>query len=68
MAQESTIVRFQQDEDRDWVAELSCGHRQHMRHRPPLVERPWVLTFEGRASKIGHPIACAECARKGERR
>jgi uncharacterized protein (DUF488 family) len=59
----STIVGYHQDEERNWVAELSCGHRQHVRHRPPLVERPWVATEAGRAAKIGHPVVCAECAR-----
>jgi uncharacterized protein (DUF488 family) len=60
----STIVGYHQDEEKDWVAELSCGHQQHVRHRPPLVERPWVLTEIGRAEKIGHPVVCAECARE----
>ncbi len=60
----STIVGYHQDEEKDWVAELSCGHQQHVRHRPPLVERPWVLTEAGRAAKIGQPIMCAECARE----
>jgi hypothetical protein len=30
------IVGFHQDEHQDWVAELSCGHNQHVRHRPPF--------------------------------
>jgi uncharacterized protein (DUF488 family) len=59
----STIVGYHQDEEKNWVAELSCGHRQHVRHRPPLIERPWVLTEAGRAAKIGHAIVCAECMR-----
>jgi hypothetical protein len=59
----STIVGYHQDEAKNWVAELSCGHRQHVRHRPPFVERPWVLTEAGRAAKIGHAIVCAECVR-----
>ena len=63
----STIVGYHQDEEKHWIAELSCGHQQHVRHRPPFVERPWVLTPSGRAEKIGHPIACAECAREGMR-
>jgi hypothetical protein len=59
----STIVGYHQDEEKDWVAELSCGHQQHVRHRPPFIERPWVLTEAGRAAKIGHTLACAECGR-----
>jgi len=35
---------FHQDEDSDWVAALECGHSQHVRHDPPWMERPWVLT------------------------
>jgi uncharacterized protein (DUF488 family) len=59
----STIVGYHQDEEKHWVAELSCGHQQHVRHRPPSVERPWVLTKSGRAEKIGHAVFCATCAR-----
>jgi hypothetical protein len=60
----SSIVGYHQDEEKHWVAELSCGHQQHVRHQPPFSERPWVLTEAGRAAKIGHPILCAECARE----
>ena len=56
----SKIVGFHQDEETNWVAELSCGHQQHVRHRPPFTERPWGLTQEGRASKLGHEVHCAE--------
>src|SRR5262245_30760379 len=59
----STIVGYHLDEEKNWVAELSCGHQQHVRHRPPLIERPWVETEAGRVGKIGHPVVCAECAR-----
>jgi uncharacterized protein (DUF488 family) len=62
----STIVGYHQDERKDWVAELSCGHQQHVRHRPPLIERPWVLTEAGRTGKIGHAVVCAECRRANE--
>jgi len=57
----SRIVGYHQDEEKNWIAALSCGHRQHVRHRPPFVERPWVLTEAGRAAKIGEPIVCREC-------
>jgi len=63
----SKIVGYHQDEEKNWVAELSCGHQQHVRHRPPFVERPWVLTEVGRAEKIGHPLVCAECARETQK-
>ena len=48
VAVERAIAGFEQDEAGDWVALLECGHRQHVRHRPPWRERPWVLTAEGR--------------------
>lgn len=56
-----TIVGFKQDEFGDWVALLSCGHPQHVRHRPPLVERPWVLTESGRQSRLGQVLNCLSC-------
>jgi hypothetical protein len=62
---ESTIVGFILDDEGHWIAELSCGHRQHVRHRPPYVERAWVLSETERAAKIGCPIVCGSCA--GER-
>lgn len=55
------IVGFRQDEERHWVAELECGHTQHVRHDPPLVERDWVLTPAGRQARIGRPLACVRC-------
>lgn len=57
------IERLTQDEHGDWVAWLACGHRQHMRHKPPLVTRPWVLTEEGRAGRIGMDAQCILCDR-----
>ncbi len=56
-----TIVGFHQDDAGDWIAELSCGHTQHVRHRPPFFDRPWVLTEHGRAARIGTPIECSDC-------
>lgn len=58
---DTTIVGFHQDDAADWVAELACGHGQHMRHTPPWQERPWVMTEEGRHAKIGARIECARC-------
>ena len=56
-----TITGFHQDEEDHWVAELDCGHGQHMRHTPPFYERPWVLTVEGRASRLGTEVECLKC-------
>ena len=58
---ESAIRGFHRDEVGDWVADLECGHRQHVRHRPPLESRPWVLTEEGRAGRIGARLPCRYC-------
>jgi len=55
------IVGYHQDEAGDWVAELECGHTQHVRHRPPWINRPWVVTPDGRASKLGQMLPCKRC-------
>jgi hypothetical protein len=60
----TTITGFHQDQAGDWVAELACGHAQHMRHRPPWLERVWVTTAEGRQSKLGAAIDCPLCDAK----
>lgn len=57
------IVGFDRDEEGHWVALLSCGHRQHVRHDPPLVEREWVLTEAGRAGRLGVVLRCVRCER-----
>ena len=44
-----------------WRALLDCGHPQHVRHDPPLVTRAWVLTEEGRASRLGLELDCKRC-------
>ncbi|MCC0007042.1 MAG: DUF3565 domain-containing protein [Hyphomicrobiaceae bacterium] len=55
------ITGFYEDVEGHFVAMLECGHEQHVRHKPPLVERPWVLTAEGRASRIGQLLDCPFC-------
>ncbi len=55
------MIGFTTDADGHWVARLDCGHRQHVRHDPPLVERPWVTLEEGRRSKIGERLDCVRC-------
>ena len=57
------ITVFHQDENNDWVAELECGHNQHVRHNPPWTSRPWTQTAEGRAGKIGELLECLKCDR-----
>lgn len=55
------ITGFHQDEEGHWVAELECGHNQHTRHDPPWESRPWVLTAEGRRSRLGVMLECVKC-------
>jgi cytochrome c-type biogenesis protein CcmH/NrfF len=55
------IVGFHRDEQGDWVADLACGHGQHVRHQPPFMSRLWVLTHEGRQHHIGEYLRCKKC-------
>jgi hypothetical protein len=56
------IVGYHQDPEGHWVAELECGHSQHVRHLPPWQNRPWVTTPEGRDSFLGRALPCALCS------
>ena len=62
MIPERRILGFHQDEEQHWVAELECGHTQHVRHTPPWQVRPWVLTATGRDSHLGTVLPCRNCA------
>ena len=55
------IVGYHRDELGDWVAELECGHGQHVRHDPPWQVREWVTTEEGRARHLGTTLDCVRC-------
>ena len=55
------ISGYHQDEEGDWVAELECGHQQHVHHNPPWVNRPWVTTGEGRTAALGTALDCNKC-------
>jgi hypothetical protein len=55
------IVGFHQDEEQHWVADLECGHSQHVRHDPPWQQRPWVLSPQSRATFIGKELNCVKC-------
>jgi hypothetical protein len=55
------IVRYHKDQEGDWVAELACGHNQHVRHMPPWQNRPWVINEAGRQQKIGEELDCTKC-------
>lgn len=58
---ERKIVGFHQDDEHHWVAELECGHNQHVRHDPPWTNRPWTTTIEGRNSTLGKTLLCKKC-------
>jgi tellurite resistance-related uncharacterized protein len=57
------MVAFHLDDQGDWVAELSCLHRQHIRHDPPFWEAPWILDPAARAARVGEPLDCPLCDR-----
>lgn len=61
MSMKRKIVGFHEDEDGDWVARLECGHQQHVRHRPPWINRPWVETIDGRNAALGQELECGRC-------
>lgn len=61
------IVGFHQDQEQHWVADLECGHAQHVRHNPPWFLRPWVITTEGRRQALGTSLECRLCDSPADR-
>jgi hypothetical protein len=59
------ITGYHLDDENHWVAELACGHNQHVRHQPPFINRLWVITAEGREKMLGYELNCVRCD-KGE--
>ena len=55
------ITGFHLDEDNHWVADLSCGHAQHVRHNPHWQQREWVLSDNGRNKFIEFELECKSC-------
>ncbi|MFC3282752.1 DUF3565 domain-containing protein [Litchfieldella rifensis] len=55
------IISYHQDDENHWVAELACGHFQHVRHQPPFIERSWVMSEEGRTTMLGLLLECKKC-------
>ena len=55
------IVAFHLDPENDCVADLDCGHGQHVRHNPPFENRAWTTSEEGRKSKLGVMLNCVRC-------
>ena len=60
---ERSITGYHHDDAGEWVAELACGHNQHVRHRPPFQLRAWVLDADGRRARLGSPLDCPLCDR-----
>lgn len=58
---QQAITGYHKDDEDHWVAQLSCGHNQHVRHDPPWMHRPWVVTPEGRQSMLGQVLQCVKC-------
>ena len=58
-----SITGFQLDPEGDWIADLDCGHGQHVRHRPPFINRPWTESGAGRDAMLGTDLECVRCDR-----
>ena len=50
------IIDFHLNEDNHWLADLSCGQTQHVKHNPTWQQREWVLSDKGRNDFIGFEI------------
>jgi hypothetical protein len=61
--QTSVTLDFYQDKEGHWVALLSCGHTQHLRHDPPWQSRQWVIDEKQRLVRIGQPFVCGWCTK-----
>ena len=55
------IVDFHLDEAGEWVAELECGHEEHVRHNPPWTIRPWITTPQDRLEHLEQHLECMSC-------
>ncbi|MDO9322294.1 MAG: DUF3565 domain-containing protein [Pseudomonas sp.] len=58
------LLDFHQDAHGHWVASLSCGHTQHLRHQPPWQNRAWVMAAAQRQARLGEPFPCGWCAQQ----
>lgn len=61
------IMGYHLDDEGHWVAQLECGHNQHVRHQPPWTVRHWVTTAQGRQKMIGHLLFCKKCQSSEEK-
>jgi len=58
---DAKITGYHRDLEDHWVAELDCGHNQHVRHNPPMESRPWVTSADGRNQFLGQKLNCILC-------
>ncbi len=49
------------------MAELGCGHSQHIRHAPPFRLAPWVLDDDERNARIGVDISAGYAINRSPR-
>ncbi|MEM9459869.1 MAG: DUF3565 domain-containing protein [Myxococcota bacterium] len=59
-----TIVALGREGPDAVVLELDCGHRRHVRHRPPLSDAPWVADEQAAWSRVGQSIECLRCEQR----
>lgn len=57
------MLSFTPDGDA-WITQLDCGHRRHIRHRPPLSSFAWVDDPNARAAHVGQLIECGRCQQR----
>jgi hypothetical protein len=58
------VTGFRKDDAGDWIADLDCGHKRHVRHNPPWVNHAWIISPDGRAAFLGNEIDCGECSQQ----
>lgn len=56
------ILTVEVESDDACIVTLECGHRRHVRDRPPFERHPWVRDADARAQRIGAEIECGLCA------
>ena len=61
------ITGFHTDHEDHRVAQLQCGHFQHVRHNPPWMNRLWVTSDEGRKAMLGYQLNCIKCDNGAEK-
>ena len=59
---ERRIVAVHEEAPGTCIVELDCGHRRHVRDRPPFETHPWVHDDAERRARVGSAIECGLCA------